>query len=67
MLRSTAKQAIRVPERPVAMSVASAEAIHLAYLMKTVSGLKDQVSDLQLESVSPTTAAEVLKTLGEGA
>ncbi len=49
------------------MSVASAEAIHLAYLMKTVSGLKDQVSDLQLESISPTTAAEVLKTLGEGA
>jgi hypothetical protein len=67
MLRSTAKQAIHVLERPGAMSVASAEAIHLAYLMKTVSGLKDQVSDLQLESISPTTAAEVLKTLGEGA
>lgn len=66
-LQSTVKQACKVLENPAAVRNVTSEAIHLAYLMKAVTGLEDKVRDLSQGRIDPEVANEVLAILGEAA
>ena len=67
-LHSTANQACAVLGGASAKALyATTEAIHLAYLMKSLPGLKEQVEGLRKGPIDPEVAEEVLAILGEAA
>jgi hypothetical protein len=66
-LQSTVKQATRVLQNPNTAKLVTAEAIHLAYLMKTVSGFEEKVQILREGPIDPDAANRVLEILGEAA